>query len=262
MNGDAAPSQEPSWPNRATLLGTPLSLTSYDEVLQLIDDRPADRASVFFFCNVHAVMTARRDPALATALQHADVTTPDGMPLVWALRRLADPNQGRVYGPDLMEAALSHGVGRGWRHFFLGSSPDTLSRLEASSLRRCPDLIVAGTHSPPFRPLTTDEEEDIIAMVLGAATDVLWVGMGLPKQELLIERLRGNLPGVAVLGVGAAFDFLAGTVSQAPDWMQDRGLEWLYRLWREPRRLWRRYLWNNPAYLFLMARQLLTSRSR
>jgi N-acetylglucosaminyldiphosphoundecaprenol N-acetyl-beta-D-mannosaminyltransferase len=204
------------------------------------------------------VMSARRDPALAAALATADVATPDGMPLVWAIRREARADQQRVYGPDLMAAALRHGVARGWRHYLYGATDETLARLRAACEELAPGVVIAGTHAPPFRAQAPAEEEAALAAIRDAGTDLLWVGLGMPKQELWAARVADRLPGVAVLGVGAAFDLLSGTVSQAPDWIQDRGLEWLYRLAKEPRRLGPRYLATNPAYLLLRARARLS----
>lgn len=247
-------------PPRADVVGTLISLTSYDEVLEVLQHRPADRALVLAFCNVHSVMSARRDDALRRALTAADVTTPDGVPLVWYLRLGGATAQTRVYGPDLMEAALARGGG--WRHYFYGGSPEALVRLEAAVADRFPDAIIAGTQSPPFRPLGAEEEQAALAAIRAAQPDLVWVGLGMPKQELWMHRIADDLPGTALLGVGAAFDFLSGTVAQAPDWLQERGLEWAYRLVREPRRLWRRYLVNNPLFLVHLAAAFLRSRRR
>jgi len=244
-------------PARHPVAGTPISLTSYDEVLALLDDRPRDRALRLAFCNVHSVMTARKDPALAAALSGADVATPDGMPLVWSLRRAVRPDQQRVYGPDLMAAALRHGVARGWRHYLYGATDETLTRLRAAALDMAPGVRLVGWHAPPFRALTPVEEERVLGDIRASGADLVWVGLGMPKQELWMDRVHARLPGMALLGVGAAFDLLSGTVPQAPDWIQDRGLEWLYRLAREPRRLGPRYLSTNPAFLVLAAREAL-----
>lgn len=258
---------EPGWaaadlPAKAPIVGTPISLTSYAELLELIDRRPTDRALTVAFCNVHSVMTARRNPDVAAALGGMDVATSDGMPIVWALRRFARPEQARVYGPDFMEAALRYGLERGWKHYFYGATPDTLQRLRDTAERLAPGVQVVGMHAPPFRPLTRPEEEEVAADIRDSGADLVWVGLGMPKQELWTDRMRHRLPGVAILAVGAAFDLVSGTVKQAPDWMQDRGLEWVYRLANEPRRLWRRYLYNNPAFAVLVLTHLLRERER
>jgi N-acetylglucosaminyldiphosphoundecaprenol N-acetyl-beta-D-mannosaminyltransferase len=245
---------------KVTILGTPISQTSYAEVLRYLAIPAPTRSRVLAFCNVHSVMTARKDPRLHQALVDADITTPDGMPLVWALRRRGNPLQPRVYGPDLMELALAHGVALGWRHFFLGSNEETLARLTASARDLAPGVQVVDTLAPPFRPLTPTEEASIIDRIQSSGANLVWVGLGMPKQELWMHHIRARLPGVTLLGVGAAFDLLSGTVPQAPDWLQDRGLEWAYRLWREPRRLWRRYLFNNPAFALMASAETLRCR--
>lgn len=257
----AAPPGGRDLPDRIDLLGVPLSVTSYEEVLDLIDTPPTgDRARTLAFCNVHSVMTARKDPALRTALTDLDVTTTDGMPLVWALRRLGAPGQQRVYGPDLMEMALPHSVGRGWRHYFYGAAPETLDALLANVEAMAPGIDVVGSHSPPYRDLSPDEEEARLADIRASGATHVWVGLGMPKQEHFVHRVADRLPGTTLLAVGAAFDMHAGRVSQAPDWIQDRGLEWAYRWVQEPRRLTSRYLVNNPMFLLLLATQLLRHR--
>lgn len=254
--------QGSAWPAKAMVVGVPISCTSYTEVLDGIERRPRYRATVIAVCNVHSVMTARRDPTVAQALQAADIATPDGMPLVWMLRQTAHAQQARVYGPDLMRHALAYGRPGGWKHYFLGATPATLVRLVAAAQRIAPGVEVAGSFAPPHRPLTPDVEAHICADVRRSRADVVWVGLGMPKQELFMYRARDHLPGVALVGVGAAFDFLAGTVKEAPGWMQQVGLEWLYRLMREPRRLWRRYLLNNPPFMALAFHQLVAQRER
>ena len=242
------------------MLGTSIATTSYGEVLRAIAQPPADRAQLFAFCNVHSVMTARRDRDVRDALDAMDMANPDGMPLVWTLRRRGHASQPRVYGPDLMEHALPHGVALGWRHFFFGTTDETLDRLTESARRLAPGVRIVGRYAPPYRPLTASEEDDVVERILSSGANVVWVGLGMPKQELWMHRVRERLPGTSLLGVGAAFDLLSGTVPQAPDWIQDRGLEWAYRLWREPRRLWRRYLINNPTFAVLATVETLRIR--
>lgn len=247
---------------RTGVLGTPVSAVSYDDVLAAISEPGQVRAQTFAFCNVHSIMTSRKDAAVRAALLSADVTTPDGMPLVWVLRRRGQPAQERVYGPDLMALALPHGVVLGWRHFLFGTTDDTLDRLEASAERLAPGVQIVGRHAPPFRAMTEAEDEQVLETIRASGANVVWVGLGMPKQELWMQRVRDRLPGVSLLAVGAAFDLLSGTVPQAPDWVQARGLEWAYRLWREPRRLWRRYLFNNPAFVILVTAESVKLRLR
>jgi N-acetylglucosaminyldiphosphoundecaprenol N-acetyl-beta-D-mannosaminyltransferase len=248
---------------RVTILGTPIATSSYDHVLRVLEQPPTGpRARTLAFCNVHSVMTARSDRELSRVLADADLANPDGMPLVWVLRRSGYPEQPRVYGPDLMEQALPHGVPLGWRHFLFGANDETLDRLEASAQQLAPGVEIVGRFAPPYRPLTAEEDEQIVARIRDSGADHVWIGLGMPKQELWMDRVRDRLPGVNLLAVGAAFDLLSGTVPQAPDWIQDRGLEWAYRLWREPRRLWRRYLVNNPLFAVLATLEVLRARDR
>lgn len=247
-------------PARIDVAGTPVSATTYAELLDHLEQRPADRAMTVAVCTVHSVMTARRDPKLAEAIGEADIATPDGVPLTWAMRLTARPGQPRVYGPHLMRLAFAQSDERGWSHYLYGTTEETLQLLQANLAARFPAAKVAGSTAPPFRPQKTEEEDEVVADILASGADLVWVGLGMPKQELWMHRLRDRLPGVALLGVGAAFDFHAGTVPQAPAWMQRAGLEWLFRLYQEPRRLWRRYVWNNPAYLVLLVRQVLRYR--
>jgi len=193
-------------------------------------------------------------------LAGADVNTSDGVPLVWAIRWTARPEQQRVYGPELMRRSIAQTVDRGWRHYFYGSTPETLAALEQAVASSDPDAVIAGSYSPPFRELTSDETEAIVADIMASGTDVVWVGLGMPKQELWMQQVRPLLPGVALVGVGAAFDFIAGTKKEAPAWIQRSGLEWLFRLTQEPRRLWRRYIFNNPWFVVLLAKQIVLQR--
>lgn len=246
-----------NFPAKAAVVGTPISMTTYDEVLKVLAERPGDRATVVAVCNVHSVMSARSDERLARALASAEIATPDGMPLVWCLRAISSAGQQRVYGPELMVRGLKYGVDRGWRHYFYGASDETLALLQEAAAKIAPGIQVVGSFAPPFREQSEEEVEAVISDIRAAKPDLLWVGIGMPKQELWMYRVRDKLPGVALLGVGASFDFIAGRVAQAPAILQKYGLEWAFRLSQEPRRLWRRYLWNNPAYLVLCAGQVL-----
>lgn len=247
-------------PAKSAIVGTPISMTSYAEVLELIDRRPADTATVVSVCNVHSVMSARKDPELAIALRESDVATPDGVPLVWVMRWISNPEQQRVYGPTLMRLALVDEDRRQWSHYLYGSTNDTLTALVQNIGEFAPNARIVGQTAPPFRPLTEEEKRRDLEAIRASGADVVWVGLGMPKQEIWMRSVRDEIPGVALVGVGAAFDFLAGTVDQAPSWMMRAGLEWLYRVWKEPRRLWRRYVWNNPAYVALALRQIASAR--
>ena len=241
-------------PARYPVVGTGISATSYEEVVGLLSRPDPDKATVIAVCNVHSVMESRRQEALRRALDEADLATPDGMPLVWALRRMFNPVQKRVYGPEIMRRALSTGLGL--RHYLYGGSEEALRLLEKELAESYKSAAVVGSKSPPFRNLTEEELADHVADIRASGANVVWVGLGMPKQELWMHRMTRKLPGMTLVGVGAAFDFLSGTVPQAPIWMQRAGVEWLFRLIQEPRRLWRRYLMNNPAFLLLLGRQI------
>src|SRR5690606_5511415 len=187
----------------------------------------------------------------------AGLVTPDGTPMVWLLWASGHRAAERVYGPDLMLAVLEMSVMRGYRHFFYGSSETTLTRLETSLRARFPGLVIAGSHSPPFRPLTAREDDAVVEMINAARPDIVWVGLSTPKQERWMADHRDRLEAPVLVGVGAAFDLHAGIVRQAPRFVQRSGVEWLFRLAMEPRRLWRRYLRNNPAFVLCISGQKL-----
>lgn len=235
-------------PSRHDVVGTSLSHTSYEEVLGLLTEPPSDRARTIAVCNVHSVMAARQDPKLRRALQEADVATTDGMPLVWAMRTLHGLPQHRVYGPDIMRRAFEQGAS-GIRHFLYGSTEETLEQLVSQLRLLAPEAEISGWYSPPFRELTDEELDEHGRLIRDSGATVVWVGLGMPKQELWMHRMASRLEETTLVGVGAAFDFLAGRVRQAPRWMQRSSLEWLFRLKEEPRRLWCRYAIFNPLFL-------------
>lgn len=205
--------------------------------------------------NVHGVTVSRRDPELRQAHNESGLTTPDGVPLVWCAHRAGARWVRRVYGPDLMLDVLGAAVERGWSSYFYGATPDTLERLETRLRERFPGLRIAGSWAPPFRDLTPDEQRDAIDAINAASPDLVWVGLGCPKQERWMHRHRGELRAPVLLGVGAAFDFHAGVKRQAPKWMQRVGLEWSFRLATEPRRLWHRYLVGNTRFVLAVLRR-------
>jgi N-acetylglucosaminyldiphosphoundecaprenol N-acetyl-beta-D-mannosaminyltransferase len=210
---------------------------------------------------VNLVMSARDDPATMGAVLDATLAVPDGQPLVWALRLLGHEGATRVYGPDLMARWCEHAAATGTPTFLYGGrSEEALEQLTERLLARFPGLRVVGGHSPPFRPLTADEQDRVVAHIDASGAQVVWVGTGQPKQELWMHEMRPRLQAPLLVGVGAAFDFHAGIVSQAPPWMQRNGLEWVYRLSREPKRLWRRYASQNPRFLVGFVRQWMRIR--
>jgi N-acetylglucosaminyldiphosphoundecaprenol N-acetyl-beta-D-mannosaminyltransferase len=250
-------------PPKADILGVPISLTSYDEAIEIIGRKGHhDRARVIAVCYVHSVMSARRDAALHAAISQADIATTDGVPLVWLLRLTCRPGQTRVYGPDLMKLTLQRGVDRGLRHYLYGTTPATLDRLRLAIERFAPGALIVGQTAPPFRNLTPAETDAVVATLSSSDADIIWVGLGMPKQEKWMHQIAPRLPGKTLVGVGAAFDLLSGTVPQAYPALQRLGLEWAFRLWQEPRRLWRRYVVSNPLYVVLAANQLIRYRMR
>lgn len=203
---------------------------------------------------VHGVMESQRDGDLRAIHNASGLTTPDGMPMVWAARFAGAPAVDRVYGPDLMLELCDEAARRGWRSFFYGGKEGVADELIARLTARFPGLKVAGSYSPPFRTLTPAEDEEIVERINASGADLVWVGLSTPKQERWMSDHVGRLDAFALLGVGAAFDFHAGLVRQAPRWMQRSGLEWLFRLSQEPRRLWKRYLTNNPRFVLKILR--------
>jgi N-acetylglucosaminyldiphosphoundecaprenol N-acetyl-beta-D-mannosaminyltransferase len=244
------------------VLGVPLALTDYDGTLDWIDHAVAARHRGYIcVANTHTVAAAGEDPELRAALLGADFSVPDGQPVVWALRLLGHRLGDRVYGPDLMERACERAARTGVRFYLYGGrNQGALSQLARNLRLRHPGLQIVGGHVPPFRDLTPEEERAVVADIHRSGADVVWVGIGVPKQEKWMARMRPRLHAPVLVGVGAAFDFHAGLVAQAPGWMQRLGLEWLFRLAQEPRRLWRRYLRYNPRFVAGFARQYLRHR--
>jgi len=206
-------------------------------------------------CPVYTLMQGHERADVRQALNGAEWVTPDGMPVVWALRWLGAKPVGRVYGPDLMLALTEISAARGYRQYYLGGQPGVAEHLATVMQARFAGLRVAGTCSPPFKQLSEVEQHDVLAQINAAEPHIVWVGLGSPKQDLWMADYRPFLTAPLLVGVGAAFDFLTGRQPQAPRWMQMRGLEWLFRLGSDPRRLWRRYLVYNPKFVIQLALQ-------
>ena len=202
---------------------------------------------------MHGIVEAQHDPSFREILNLTDAVVPDGMPLVWLGRRRGHHLPRRVYGPDLMLEFCEKTAGRSYRHFFYGGEPGVPERVAESLKRRFPTIEVCGTFSPPMRLLDPEEDKEIAALISRAAPDVLWVGLGTPKQERWMHEHRDQLHVPVLVSVGAAFDILSGRRNQAPRWMRERGLEWLFRLLQEPRRLWRRYLIYGAEFIAYLA---------
>ncbi|OGA68500.1 MAG: teichoic acid biosynthesis protein [Betaproteobacteria bacterium RIFCSPLOWO2_12_FULL_68_20] len=247
---------------RERVLGTPIDALDLEICVERIAAWAAAAESrTVCACNVHSVVTARRDPSFAAALEEADLCTADGAPIAWRLRRLGHRGQPRVSGPDLMWRLCARAESDGLPIFLYGCRDETLERLRSRFARVFPRLRVAGSFAPPFRPLEPREDEAVVGRIARSGARIVFVALGCPKQELWLAAHRGRIAAV-LIGVGAAFDFHAGVVRRAPPWMRRAGLEWLYRLAREPRRLWRRYLVTNALFAAYLAGQVLGERSR
>lgn len=245
---------------RAPVVGIPIdSLTAAEAVQRISAWGRASESRYVCICNVHSVVTASREPAFRAVVENADLATPDGAPVAWMLRRLGHAGQRRVSGPDLMLDYCAHAAATGEAIYLYGSTEATLGALQAHLQRQYPTLRIAGADAPPFRTLTPDEDRAAVERINASGAATVWVSLGCPKQEHWMAAHRGRVMAVMV-GVGAAFDFHAGTVRRAPGWMRASGLEWLHRLASEPRRLWKRYLVTNTLFMVGAALQLLRLR--
>ena len=239
-----------SLPPRANILGVGVSAINMAQTLAILDDWIA-RRDPHYVCvsTVHGIMECQKSPTLRRLFNASGLTTPDGMPLVWISRLQGFRHVRRVYGPDLMLALCEQSLAKGYRHYFYGGIEGVAEELRARLQQRFPGLQVVGTESPPFRPLTPEEDKEVCERIRATRPDIVWVGMSTPKQDIWSAEHAGRVEAPVVIGVGAAFDFLSGRKRQAPRWMGQSGLEWLFRLFQEPRRLWRRYLIYNPQFV-------------
>ncbi len=219
--------------------------------------RERDRCHYVAVTGMHGVTEARHDPAFKAILNSADLVVPDGMPLVWVGRLRGKKLARRVYGPELMMTFCKETAGRGYRHFFFGGASGLPEKLSETLRAECPGLQAAGTFSPPFGSVSPEEDASIVSMINRASPDILWVGLSTPKQERWMHEHRDRLEVPVVIGVGAAFDINSGTKKQAPSWMREHGLEWLFRLLQEPRRLWRRYILYGAEFLFFTSLEMI-----
>jgi N-acetylglucosaminyldiphosphoundecaprenol N-acetyl-beta-D-mannosaminyltransferase len=239
------------------ILGTRIDPTSYPSAAaQIVGWAQNHESRYICVANVHMVMEAHDNPDFMDKVNGASLITPDGMPLVWALRRMGHPTQTRVYGPDLMLKVIEQAVGEKIPVGFLGGKPEVLNELMARLQEQFPALDVRYGFSPPFRPILPEEDAQMTVEINNSGARILFVGLGCPRQEIWMAEHAGKVQSV-MLGVGAAFDFHAGAVRQAPHWMQNIGLEWLFRFIQEPGRLWRRYLYHNPRFILLVLAQLV-----
>ncbi len=236
---------------RANVLGVGISALSLDLAVDTVAQAlQSEHKGYICVTGVHGVSEAQKDPAFRAILNHSFLTTPDGMPMVWMGRVQGFHHMTRVYGPDLMLRVCELTRSGNFSHYLYGGGPGVAQELKARLERRFPGLRIVGACTPPFRPLTPDEEQDLEREISTLKPDIFWVGLSTPKQERFMAEHWRTLDSRLFLGVGAAFDFHAGRMRQAPLWVQRSGLEWLFRLACEPRRLWKRYLKNNPAFVF------------
>jgi len=243
------------------VIGMRVDCTSYKHATeQVLEWAGAAESRYVCVATVNNVMEAHDSPGFMEVMNSADLVTPDGMPLVWALRLLGFSSAGRVYGPDLMPFLLGAARDSQTPVGFYGGSPEVLQQLTERASERYPGLQIVYSYSPPFRALTPEEDAEVVDNIRRSGARVVFIGLNSPKQDIWMAQHRSRIPAV-MLGVGAAFDFFAGAKPQAPRWMMGIGLEWLFRLVTEPRRLWRRYLRHNPRFVVLFVMQLLGLRN-
>ena len=242
------------------VLGTQLDIIQISGVINCMSDWIKEKkyGKYIVVSNAYDVVTGRRDVKIKNAANASALTILDGISLVLIARLYGYAFGKRAYGPDLMLAFLKLSEEKGYSHFFYGSKVETLSLLVRNLKEKFPHLKVLGTYSPSFKPLSDDEDRVIVNIINKAAPDVLWVGLGTPKQQLWMYEHRDKLRVPVMVGVGAAFDFLAGVKPQAPRWVRDNGFEWLFRLVTEPKRLWRRYLINYPLFVYYVLVELVS----
>jgi N-acetylglucosaminyldiphosphoundecaprenol N-acetyl-beta-D-mannosaminyltransferase len=242
---------------RVNVLGVGISALNLDlAVSKVVEALEQKRKGYVCVTGVHGVSEAQEDSAFRAILNRAFLNTPDGMPMVWMGKLQGVREMGRVYGPDLMLRLFELSQTRSFTHFFYGGGPGIAEELKRKLETRFPGVRIVGTFTPPFRPLNGEEEAELARVVSQAKPDMFWVGLSTPKQEKFMASHWEQLEATLFFGVGAAFDFHAGRVRQAPRWMQRSGLEWLFRLVCEPRRLWKRYFKNNPLFVLRATAQL------
>jgi N-acetylglucosaminyldiphosphoundecaprenol N-acetyl-beta-D-mannosaminyltransferase len=242
---------------RANVLGIGVHALDLDIAATLIETAVREgRKGYVCVTGVHGVMEAQRDPEFRNILNRAFIVTPDGMPTVWIGHLQGHSKMKRVYGPDLMLEICGRSVDKGLRHFLYGGKPGVAVQLAQNLQRAFPKIAIAGTFTPPFRPLEPQEQAALETQMEESRPDIVWVGLSTPKQEKFMSANLHRLPCKIMIGVGAAFDIHTGNVKDAPGWIKKTGLQWAHRLWQEPGRLWKRYLVNNSAFLAAIGLQL------
>lgn len=247
-------------PSRS-VLGMRVDATSYEDASQRVMEWAQEKRSAYVcVANVHMTMEAYDSPEFHKIVNGADIVTPDGTPLVWALKALGVPDATQVRGADLVTCVAAHAAREGVPIGLYGGTPESLADFVRLLEERFPGIRVACAVSPPFRPLTQEEDEAFTRQISSSGARILFVGIGCPRQERWMAEHKGRIPAV-MLGVGAAFDFHTGRIRQAPRWMQRTGLEWVFRLVMDPKRLWRRYAKHNPRFIGLLLMQLAKAKS-
>ncbi|HBR15396.1 MAG TPA: glycosyltransferase [Candidatus Omnitrophica bacterium] len=245
------------------VLGVKVSVTNPQEALRTIAHWIETRQKTYVcIAPVSTIVDCQSDAEYLQIINGAGMTTPDGMPLVWLGKLKGIKSLERTYGPDLMVALCGLSQGKGYRHYFYGGTTKTNELLLTKLKERFPQLIIAGAYAPPFLSMRDREEEHVLAAINQAQPDILWVGLGSPKQDYWMANHRDKLDVPVMIGIGAAFDFIAGTKPQAPVWMRTSGLEWFFRFCCEPKRLWKRYLVGNPKFLYLLCREALSNKRK
>lgn len=241
---------------KCSVIGAPIDALNWQQVLSCLTNWAALKESRYIcICNAHSVVSARQDPAFAKVIREADMATPDGAPVAWLMRRRGLTSQERINGPDLMWRYCEEAALRDESIYLYGGMPETLEILQLKLAKQFPNLKIAGAYSPPYRKLSIEEDTAVVQAINASGASTVWVSLGCPKQEQWMAEHRGLINAV-MIGVGAAFDYHAGTIKRAPQWMQRNGLEWFYRLCSEPRRLWKRYLVTNSLFIIYAGRQL------
>lgn len=246
---------------RCDVLGVKVSAVDLKSAVA-IADRWISAGQPGYVCvtGVHGVMEAQSDPELLSTMSRAVLNVPDGMPLTWVGRIQGFAEMDRVFGPDFMMALCRVAAQQGYRVFLYGGKPGVAEELRTALVRGVPDLQIVGTYTPPFGPLNQQQEEDVLTRIYRARPHIVWVGISTPRQERFMAQYFERLQVPLMVGVGAAFDFHTGRIRDCAPWIKRAGLQWVHRMMQEPRRLWRRYLINNPKFLWLVARQLMQMR--
>ncbi len=254
------PQHQDTW-DEADVLGVRVSAIGLDKAVELAcRSIQAGKRGYICLSGVHGVMEAQSDASFQSILNGALLNLPDGMPMTWVGRFQGYAQMDRVFGPDFMKALCQASVGTGYRHFLYGGAPEVARELKQSLERMIPGLLVAGIYTPPFRALTLDEENDLFDLLRESQPHIVWVGLSTPKQERFMAQYASRVQAPLMVGVGAAFDYHTGRISDSPSWIKRAGLQWLHRLLQDPRRLWKRYLRNNPVFLWKISMQLLRQR--